>query len=105
MTELNDQDPDYCGLGKANTGPLDPWWKRGVCPAHDEHFTKLDKGEYATFAEFAGSIGRGMAEGAWMLLTGVPYLLIGGVLGIFRQQQLANRLSPKPPEDNLGDDA
>lgn len=98
-------DLDFCGLGEANTGPNDPWYKRGVCQAHDEHFTKLDKGEYATFGEFAKGIVRGMAEGAYMLVSGIPYLLIGGILGIFRQQQLENRAKNTEGDDDvLGDD-
>lgn len=98
------RDKNFCGLGKFNTGKNDAWWKRGVCQAHDLHFTKLDKGEWATFGEFAKGIGRGMLEGAWMLLTGPVYLAIGGFLGVIRQQQLKKRRQLKEQNENLPPD-
>lgn len=109
MTELNDQDPDYCGLGKANTGPLDPWWKRACVPHDQTMHAYIDghptKGPYQIFGEFSKNIGTGMTQGLYMFLTGPIYWLVGGIGGIFRTQQLENRLNPRPPEDNLGDDA
>lgn len=102
-------DPDYCGLGKANTGPLDPWWKRACIPHDKAMQAYIDghptEGPYQTFGKFTKNIGVGMLQGAYMLLTGIPYWLIGGFGGLFRNQQLANRLKPHEEDDDvLGDD-
>ena len=111
MTDSIKPDPDYCGLGEANTGPNDPWWKRACIP-HDTAYQaliekKADAGPYRVFGTFTKNIAVGMAQGAFMLLTGPLYWLIGGVGGIFRYQQLENRANPKDSQgedDVLGDD-
>lgn len=103
-----DKPETYCGIEPIVTGPLDPWWKR-ACVPHDKAMQAYidghpTEGPYQTFGKFTKNIGVGMLQGAYMLLTGIPYLLIGGVLGLFRNQQLANRLHPKEDDDVLGDD-
>ncbi len=101
-------DPGYCGLAPLTTGQSDPWWKRGACAAHDEAYQSLiDKapGEPAlrTFGRFTRDIIGGMAEGAYMLLSGPLYWLIGGVGGVFRQGQLERRHKAEKPWVVKGD--
>jgi len=105
-------DPNYCGLGEANTGPNDPWYKFSpLCKQHDPHYQKLidrkgDDGAWLTFGEFAKNIVVGMAQGARMVLTGPIYLIIGGIGGLFRFQQLErqNGYVEEKDDDVLGDD-
>lgn len=109
MTESNNQDPNFCGLDfnpsgpNLTTGPDDPWWKR-ACVPHDQAFEALKQSEWSVFGTFTKNIAIGMAQGAFMLLTGPLYWIVGGIGGIFRYQQLENRNNPKPPNDSLGDD-
>lgn len=92
-------DPGYCGLG-IETGKHDPWWKR-VCQPHDAHFNALKAGKPDTSnvkaqAEFASGILKGMAEGAWMLISGPFYLVFGGLIGgTLRYTQLQRRQAAK----------
>ena len=95
-------DPDYCGLGSANTGPHDPWYRR-ACVPHDLAYEQLTQGEWPVFGTFAKNIAKGMLDGAWMLLTGPLYLLIGGFGGVIRYQQLKRRQNLKDENENLGD--
>lgn len=92
-------DEGYCGLG-IETGKHDPWWKR-VCQPHDAHYNALKAGKPDTSnvkaqAEFATGILKGMAEGAWMLISGPFYLVFGGLIGgTLRYTQLQRRKATK----------
>lgn len=97
-------DPNYCGLEPITTGPNDPWWKRKVCQTHDKAYQKLKDNEWRVFGRFALDIGKGMLDGAIMLITGIPYLLIGGLGGVVRYQQLKRRRKLKEQNDNLPPD-
>lgn len=87
-------DPDYCGLGRLNTGPYDPFWKK-ACVPHDEAFDKL-KGDLKdpneenlkAFGNFAANVGIGMLQGVFMAGMGIPYILVGGLGGLLRWRYL-----------------
>ena len=87
------QGEDYCGLSPITTGESDPFYKRGICQRHDAAFQKLKDGDlsgknFLVNWDFSKDILKGMVEGAYMVLTGPVYLLVGGVLGVLRYTQL-----------------
>ncbi|HRH31973.1 MAG TPA: hypothetical protein PLK06_01480 [bacterium] len=109
-----DNDPGYCGISGIETGPLDPWHLR-ICKPHDDAYNRLkagdDDGGMRVAGKFVGGVLKGMAEGAWMLVTGPFYLVFGGIVGgLVRFGQLERRGKVKPkgflrgdPNDHLGE--
>jgi len=80
----DDNDPDYCGLGKLVTGEHDPFWETS-CKPHDKAFQdwkdgKPSKGLVRTTADWAVNCTKVFARGVWAVV-GFPFYLIGGGLG------------------------
>ncbi len=78
-------DPGYCGITPFVTGKYDPWWKIW-CVKHDNKFNQMAAGTYEgsgfkVAAESVVEIAQGMVAGAYLLVSGIPYLLVGGILG------------------------
>ena len=91
-------DPGYCGLDPLTTGPKDPFWKSS-CQPHDAAFQAIIDGDgnikpLPTFVKFASALTKTMikAPSLWTVGLYLPYLVIGGLGGIVRQQELLNRL-------------
>lgn len=87
-----DTDYGYCGVSPFETGKGDPWWKL-ACEPHDMAFDKARAGyadstqdNLATFGKFSQAIGTGMLTGAYQVISGPFYWLLGGVYGFFREQ-------------------
>lgn len=85
-------DPGFCGVSPFETGKGDPFWKT-ACVDHDKAFDRAMAGyqdtttdNLKTFGNFAVAIGTGMVSGAYQVLAGPYYLLLGGVYGFFREQ-------------------
>lgn len=95
---LNDtpgEDPGYCGVEPIETGKGDPW-RKIACWRHDKAFNKAKAG-YAdstqdnlkTFGTFTVDIATGMLSGAYQVLSGPFYWLVGGVFGFAREQWIS----------------
>lgn len=112
-------DPGYCGLYPAETGPKDPFWWT-VCRPHDKRFIALRAGnpiasEWVTARDFvegciklAGQsavnlITQPTWEDAYVLAFWPVYAFFGGFGGMERWQQLELRMHPKI-NDGLGDE-
>jgi hypothetical protein len=89
-------DPGYCGAFGVETGPLDPFWKSGACPRHDEKMTEQKNYEqsesiWTTQSTFAGDMvttaGKEVVEGVWALLMVGPMTLIGVLVGMGLQKK------------------
>ena len=82
----------YAGLeGIFQTGKGDPFWR--AAKLHDKAFSRAKLGyqdstadNLETLKNFTIDIGTGMLTGAYMLIAGIPYILIGGVGGFIKQQ-------------------
>lgn len=90
-------DNGYCGLEPFETGDWDPFHKR-ACKPHDQAFNRLQagyasstEGNLGTFANFSKAVLITMAESAYALLAGIPYIIVGGVGGIVRWRSLENK--------------
>lgn len=101
-------DPGYCGLAPLETGPNDPWWKR-ACKPHDEAHNALKagllEGSYMRpFGRFLLDIGKGMLQGAFLVVSGPVYAIVGGVGGLFlagQEERDINRPKPwMPPHED-----
>lgn len=99
-------DQNYCGLGKLNTGPKDPYWKE-ACVPHDEADQAIIDGKptetpLQSFRKFVSGCTKVAVTkpSLWTISAYLPFLLIGGIGGVLRQQQLLNRLNgPTKRED------
>lgn len=83
-------DPGFCGLSPLETGKGDPWWKR-TCQPHDHAFNNMKVGfqdsatdNLKTFGKFTEDIATGMLQGAYLLVSGPAYWLVGGVGGALK---------------------
>lgn len=104
---MKPKDKDYCGLGDLNTGPNDPYW-RPACRPHDKAFQAVIDGDGSikplpTFIKFVGALTQTVikAPSLWTVGLFIPYLVIGGLGGIVRQQELLNRLSGPDKDKRL----
>lgn len=87
-------DPGYCGLDPLVTGPNDPFYQSGACPEHDADFDKLKAEKEYT----PGSITKTALKWAWAVLGTPFYLIIGGIGGMIRGNQLARpKVKPDKP--------
>lgn len=108
---MKDEEETYCGIEPFTTGKRDPWYKRSLaCKRHDPPMQALIDGRVEatepalkTFGRFTKDIIGGMAEGAYMLMSGPVYWLIGGVLGIGRQGYLERKHKAEKPWVMKGD--
>lgn len=106
-----EEDPGYCGIGKYETGPKDPFWWR-LCRPHDKKFiklleTKISSGEWVTHRDFfKTSLLMGISSTAKLIYsptwddlriatTWPFYFVFGGIGGMVRWRQLVNRLRSK----------
>jgi hypothetical protein len=89
-------DPGYCGIGPFETGKYDPFWKSGACPRHDKMMTYQKQGELyesiwdtqSTFAcDMAKTTAKEVSEGVYALIFGVPFALLGGIVGTVLQKR------------------
>lgn len=88
-------DHGYCGLDPIETGRWDPFWKT-ACAPHDKAFNLMKlgysastAGNFGVFSEFAKNIGATMLQGAYAVTMGIPYLVVGGIGGLFRWWQVS----------------
>jgi hypothetical protein len=95
MASTDKKDPGHCGLPPIETGEWDPFWPE--CAKHDEEYIKLKEGKETksnleTQTDFAAGVFVTMAQGAYALLAGPAYILIGSLGGALRWLQIkANR--------------
>ena len=86
-------DPGFCGMAPLQTGKWDPFWK-SACQNHDKAYNSLKlglnngDGGLEVFGQFVSNIGLEMAKGAYAVVAGPFYILIGGVGGLLRWFQL-----------------
>lgn len=90
-------DEGFCGLSPFETGKLDPFWKKACLP-HDQAFNRMKNGyddssvkNAEVFSNFAKEVGIVMAQSAFGLVAGVPYILFGGLGGLARWALLSRR--------------
>lgn len=90
-------DKDFCGLYPFETGKWDPFWEKS-CKPHDIAFERLKHGyqnpedsNLKVFTDFTGSALETMAQGAYAVSMGIPYIVIGGLLGMVRWLQLEDK--------------
>lgn len=88
-------DAGYCGIAPAETGKWDPFWQK-ACVNHDRDFNALKAGykdgdALKTFGNFTGSVLSTMAGGAYAVVMGIPYIIVGGIGGLLRWAQISSR--------------
>lgn len=88
-------DEGYPGLEPFTTGAWDPFWK-DEAKNHDKAFAAKKTGyEGKTNGEVAGDFIKGvsikMVKGAYAVVAGPLYILIGGIGGMFRWMTLGNK--------------
>lgn len=104
MKEKKEVDPDYCGLDPFTTGPTDPFWKE-ACVPHDQADQAIMDGKptetpLQSFRKFVVNLTKvTLKRPSVRTIAGWPlYVLIGGFGGILRQQQLLDKLNPRPKD-------
>lgn len=89
-------DEGFCGIEPFATGKGDPL--KAACKSHDAAFIRAKLGHplpgentLTVFGDFAIDVGTIMLQSTYSLLAGIPYILVGGLLGMIRYNQLKRK--------------